>query len=54
MKDWNGNQNSIYKTIGASNHTDKERQVDDYYATDPIAIDKLFKIGEQIGLSDFI
>ena len=25
MKDWNGNSNSIYKTLGASNHTDKER-----------------------------
>lgn len=37
MKDWTGNMNSIYKTIGASNHTENERQVDDYYATDPIA-----------------
>lgn len=44
MKDWNGNQNSIYKTIGASNHTDKEREMNDYYATDPIAIDKLLKV----------
>lgn len=44
MKDWNGDQNSIYKTIGASNHTDKEREVNDYYATDPIAIDKLLKV----------
>lgn len=23
MKDWVGNQNSIFKTLGASNHTDK-------------------------------
>lgn len=37
MKDWNGNQNSIYKTLGASNHTEKERQPDDYYATEPKA-----------------
>lgn len=44
MKDWNGNANSIYKTIGASNHTDKERETNDYYATDPIAIDKLLKV----------
>lgn len=44
MKDWNGNQNSIYKTIGASNHTDKERELNDYYATDPMAIDKLLKV----------
>ena len=34
-KDWSGNQNSIFKTLGASNHTDKERQTEDYYATDP-------------------
>lgn len=44
-KDWTGNQNSIFKTLGASNHTDKERQGDDYYATDPIAIDVLLKDG---------
>lgn len=25
VKDWTGNSNSIYKTLGASNHTDKER-----------------------------
>lgn len=35
--DWTGNKNSIFKTLGASNHTDKDRQVEDYYATDPIA-----------------
>lgn len=32
---------SIYKTLGASNHTDKERESNDYYATDPVAIDRL-------------
>ena len=41
MKDWNGNKNSVFKTLGASNHTDKERESQDYYATDSIAIDKL-------------
>lgn len=44
-KDWTGNKNSIFKTLGASNHTDKERENDDYYATDPIAIDVLIKDG---------
>lgn len=44
MKDWNGNSNSIYKTLGASNHTDKEREKNDYYATDPMAIDKLLTV----------
>lgn len=32
MKDWTGNSNSIWKTLGASNHTDKERQSEDFYA----------------------
>lgn len=40
-KDWSGNSNSIYKTLGASNHTNKDREVDDFYATDPVAVDKL-------------
>ena len=40
-KDWIGNQNSIYKTLGASNHTDKERENNDYYATEPKAIELL-------------
>lgn len=44
MRDWNGNANSIYKTLGASNHTEKEREELDYYATDPIAIDKLLTV----------
>ena len=43
-KDWNGNKNSIFKTLGASNHTDKERENDDFYATDPAAIDKLLTV----------
>lgn len=38
-KDWNGNTNSIYVTMGASNHSEKERQNEDYYATDPKALE---------------
>jgi hypothetical protein len=45
-KDWNGNGNSVFKTLAASNHTDKDRQNEDYYATDPIAIDKLIGGGD--------
>ena len=44
MKNWTGNSNSIYKTLGASNHTQNEREQDDFYATDPIAIDKLLAV----------
>ena len=43
-KDWVGNKNSIYKTLGASNHTEKEREVDDYYATEPKAAKLLINI----------
>ena len=43
MSDWSGNSNSIWKTIGASNHTEKEREPNEFYATSPIAIDKLAK-----------
>lgn len=37
MKDWTGNGVSIYSTLGASNHTADERQLHDFYATDPLA-----------------
>ena len=43
-KDWTGNSNSIYKTLGASNHTDKERENDDYYATEPKATELLLSL----------
>lgn len=43
-KDWNGNYNSLYMTLGASNHTDKERENNDYYATEPKAIDVLLSV----------
>ena len=42
--DWSGNKNSIYKTLGASNHTDKERQSEDYYATEPKAVELLLDL----------
>lgn len=41
MKDWVGNNKSTYVMLGASNHTDKERQNDDYYATNPHALELL-------------
>lgn len=44
MKDWTGNKKSTYAAIGASNHSNQERQKDDFYATDPIAIDKLLMV----------
>ncbi|MCR5436203.1 MAG: hypothetical protein K6E97_03960 [Treponema sp.] len=47
-KDWVGGNASIFISLGASNHTDKDRQQDDYYATDPVAIDKLLSAGAEI------
>ena len=49
MRDWTGNNKSTYATLGASNHSLEERQIDDYYATDPnalkIFLDKIKKDG---------
>jgi len=44
MKNWTGNQNSIYKTLGASNHTEEEREENDYYATEPKATEVLLEV----------
>ena len=44
MSDWVGNANSIYRTLGASNHTDKERESNDYYATEPKAAELLCEV----------
>lgn len=44
-KDWTGNRRSTFSTLGASNHSEREREKHDYYATDPVAIDALYKTG---------
>lgn len=46
-KDWSGNNKSIYTCLGATNHSDNEREANDYYATEPKAIDVLFEGLEQ-------
>jgi hypothetical protein len=43
MSDWTDNSNSIFKSLGASNHSEQSREVNDFYATDPVAIDLLVK-----------
>lgn len=35
---------NIYVTLGASNHTSKDRQIDDYYATEPKATKLLLEV----------
>ena len=48
-KDWVGGTASTFKTIGASNHCDHERQHEDYYATEPAATDWLCKLEQFYG-----
>lgn len=47
-KDWNGDYRSIYTCLGASNHSLTDREENDYYATDPIAIDCLLAGGAKL------
>lgn len=44
MKNWVGDKNSIYKTLGASSHCKDDREENDYYATDPEAVKELLKV----------
>ena len=55
-KDWTGNSKSTFVTLGASNHSDGEREENDFYATDPhtleILLDALEK--DNINLHNYI
>ena len=41
MQDWTGNSKAIFSCHGASNHSETERETNDYYATPPIATELL-------------
>ena len=43
MKDWNGNAKSVFVCNGASNHSKEDRQNEDYYATEPKAVELLLE-----------
>lgn len=43
MTDWTGNGNSIFTCNGASNHSTEERELNDYYATEPRAVELLLE-----------
>ena len=43
-KDWKGNEISVFKGMGATNHSQGERQIHDYYATEPKAINLLLEL----------
>lgn len=44
MKDWTGNRTSSIIAAGGHNYSDYDREKHDFYATDPKAIDMLFKV----------
>lgn len=46
VKDWTGNAKSTFVTNGASNHSITDREDNDFYATDPKALELLLDIEE--------
>ena len=46
VKDWTGNSKSAFVTLGASNHSTTEREDNDFYATEPKALELLLDIEE--------
>lgn len=48
--DWTGNKKTTFVTLGASNHSDKERETNDYYATDPKALEIFLKKLKEDGI----
>lgn len=49
MKDWTGNSKTTFVTLGASNHSEGEREVNDFYATDPESLEIFLKALERDG-----
>ena len=45
-KDWTGDSNSVFKTLGASSHGNDVRHNEDYYATEPRATTLLLELEE--------
>ena len=43
-KDWTGNSKASIAGIAPSNRSDKERADNDYYATDPRAVEMLLEL----------
>lgn len=49
MSDWTGNAKSIFVCNGASNHSEEDRQNEDYYATEPKALELIL---DELNLSE--
>lgn len=41
-KDWTGNSRSTYSALAASSHSKSEREINDYYATNPKMAEELY------------
>lgn len=50
MKDYTGNKNSLFATLGASNHSPDARANYDFYATDPRMAEELCKHVELVNV----
>lgn len=48
-KDWTGNKKSTFVTLGASNHSDGEREENDFYSTDPHSLEIFLEALERDG-----
>jgi len=46
-KDWTGNSKTTFVQLGASNHSLKDREVNDFYATDPNSLEIFLKALER-------
>ena len=44
MKDWTGTKKSTFTCLGASSHSEHDRETYDYYATDPMAAEFLLGV----------
>lgn len=51
MKDWKGSARSNFAQLGASNHSDFEREQDDFYATDPKSVELFLSALERDNLT---
>lgn len=43
MKDWTGNEQACFATLGARNYAKEEREENDFYATEPKAVELLLE-----------
>lgn len=50
MKDWTGNKTTTFVQLGASNHSEKDREINDYYATDPNTLEIFLKKLKEDGI----